>query len=136
MIKIIALDIYGTVLATDDPDNELPPRRGLESFFQDCKNKKIKIVSASDNDITNTRIDLEESGVDPSHFDKFYQLDQYPHKDFSQLLKDYDITAAELLVIGDSDKDIGGAVKIKANYLRVPEYYKHLDDFDFSLVQP
>lgn len=33
-IKAVALDIYGTVLATNDIDNSAPPRDGIDVFFE------------------------------------------------------------------------------------------------------
>jgi len=135
MIKVIALDIYGTVLATDDADNELPPRRGLEKFFRKCKKKRIAIVSSSDAPIETLKIDLQSSGVNLCAFDRFYCLNQLPRKDFSIIIRDYGIKPRELLVIGDNrEKDILGAVKHGACCLRCPEYRRHLDDFDFSKI--
>lgn len=135
MIKVIALDIYGTVLASDDPDNELPLRRGLERFFDNCASKKIKIVSASDAPIETTKIDLETAGIDTERFDRFYQLNQLPRKDFSIIVRDYHIKPRQLLVIGDNyDKDAMGAIEHGACFLQVPKYSEHLDDFDFSKI--
>lgn len=133
MIKVIALDIYGTVLATDDPDNELPPRNGLEAFFDKCDIKGVKVVSSSDGAIDIVKINLQESGVDIDRFNKFYRLNQLP-KDFSLIVRDYNIISLELLVIGDSDKDIMGAMKYGACWIRVPEYFDKLDDFDLSRI--
>ncbi len=135
MIRVVALDIYGTVLAANDPDNELPPRTGIGEFFSMCRERGVKVVSASDADTENVKIDLVESGVDTGWFDRFYRLNQLPHKDFSGIIGDYDILPEELLVIGDSDKDIGGAIRIGACYLRVPEYFEHLDGFDFRKIE-
>jgi len=135
-IKVVALDIYGTVLATRDADNECPPRKGLSAFFDNCDCLGVKAASASDANIQNVKIDLKESGVDISRIDMFFRLDQLPYKDYSIVSRAYSISARELLVIGDSDKDINGALKIRANYIRVPEYYdfKDWDKFDFGKI--
>ncbi len=136
MIKVVALDIYGTVLASDDPDNELPFRKGLEKFFDNCFSKKIKVVSSSDAPIETTKIDLQSAGLDTNKFDRFYQLNQLPRKDFSIIIGDYRIQPRELLVIGDNyGKDIMGAIEHGACFLQVPEYREHLDDFDFSRIR-
>lgn len=140
MIKIIALDIYGTVLATKDADNELPPRNGLEKFFDKCDSERIKVVSASDALIKNVEIDLIETfrkhapRLTIKRFHRFYQLNQLP-KDFSIIMGDYKITSEELLVIGDSEKDVNGAIKYGACFIPVPEYFDGLDDFDLSKIR-
>ena len=133
-IKIIALDIYGTILATEDPENLLKPRKGLEKFFDKCKAKGIKVVASSDADTTNIKIDLKESGANVAKFDRFYELKQAP-KDFSVIIKDYGINPKELLVVGDSDKDIEGAINCKAGHFRVPEYKNLEDNFDLSGIE-
>ncbi len=138
-IKVVALDIYGTVLASDDHDNALPPRKGLDTFFDMCDEKGIKIASASDTTIEVVKAELQEVGekhkirTGPDRFDSFHLLNQLPVKDFSIIIGHYDILPNNLLVIGDSYKDIEGARKIGAPYLWVPEYtIKSNDDFDFS----
>ena len=133
-IKVIALDIYGTVLASDDPENIMPPRIGLEELFDKCDRKGIKVVSASDSDIAVLRIDLVESGVDITRFDNFYCLNQWPFKDFKWIINDYRIKPSELLVVGDSDKDTLGAEEVKARHIRVARYQGGRDSFDLSSV--
>lgn|SRR3989344_4990379 len=134
-IKVVALDIYRTVLCGDDHDDELPARRGLEEFFDICDKRKIKVVSTSDADIKNVKIDLKQAGVNLDRFDNFYRLDQLYWKDFMFVVRDYGITPRNLLVIGDSYKDIEGAIRIGAFYLKVPEYMEAWDDFDFSKIR-
>jgi len=134
MIKVIALDIYGTILATDDFENRLSPRKGTEEFFEKCSAKEIKVVAASDANSDLVKIDLQESGVKLSRFDRFYELKDAP-KDFSSILEDYSIEASELLVIGDSDKDILGAKRINAKYFRVPEYKGLGDKFNLKNLE-
>ena len=134
MIKVVALDIYGTVLATADPDNELPPRLGIEEFVKKCKERGVKVVTASDASLDVLKIDLVDSGVKLEWFDEFFQLDETP-KDFSRIIGFYDILPRELFVVGDRwKKDIEGAAKIGAYSLKVNEYYDTRDDFDFSKI--
>ena len=139
MIKVLALDIYGTVLASDDADNELPPRMGIEWLFNECKNRKIRIVSASDSNIDNVKIDLGDSFkvaklehlVD--QFEKYYHLDDWP-KDFSEIIRDYSLSPEELLVIGNEDKDVLWPMKNNCLWLKIPSYIgpRMYGDFDFS----
>ncbi len=138
-IKVVALDIYGTLLATSDPDNELKSRKGAEKFFKKCSSRGIKVVSASDAHIPFLKSELEEClervGLGLEVFDSFYQLNQLPCKDFSQIIADYRISPCELLVIGDRlDKDIEGARRCGACYIHVPEFVDHVDYFDLSRI--
>ena len=134
MIKVIALDIYGTILASDDVENLLPPRKGFSELVKKCKNKNIKIITASDSDITNLKIDLKESRIDLSIFNNFYELKTIP-KNFKWILDDYNILPQELLVIGDrEDIDIKGAKRINAKYCLVPEYRIKGEEFDLSKI--
>lgn len=134
--KVIGLDIYGTVLSTIDADNVLPPREGIKDFFEMCKKRKILIASCSDADIDNVKIDLREtferrniSNV-LNYFNNFLQLNQLPVKDFALVLRKYGISPNQLLVIGDSYKDIEGAIRIGSPYVKVNEY-REKDDSTF-----
>lgn len=142
-IKVVALDIYGTVLASDDNDNSFPPRKGLEDFLDKCKKRGIKVVTSSDAYIPDVKAVLEscfnnfpERGLSLERFNEFFRLDELPVKDFSRIVGHYDITPRELLVIGDSYKDVGGALKYGCCFLRCPEY--RVDgkrEFDFAKVE-
>ena len=135
MIKVVGLDIYGTVLSSTDCDNCLPPRKGIEKFFDNCDARNIFVASCSDSYIPNVKIDLKDSGVDILRFDLFFRLDQLPVKDFDWVLAHYNIRPGELLVIGDNPvKDIEGAIRVDAKYLQVAEYRERQDDFDFGKI--
>jgi FMN phosphatase YigB (HAD superfamily) len=133
---LIGLDIYGTVLCTDDYGNELPPRRGIECFFEICKSRRIKVVSISDADPINVRLDLSASGVTPLSFDHFFYLNQEPSKDLREIFQKYRrVRRDRVLIIGDNyQKDILAAKNVGCPYIHVPEYKEHLDDFDFSTI--
>jgi len=129
------LDIYGTILATENPDNELPPRRGFDALVSICKERNVILVTASDANINNHKADLVASGIDLAVFDNFYQLAQLPFKDFGWILQDYQIQPQELLVVGDSDKDIEGARAVGAQFYRVQRFefyrdYQTIESFD------
>ncbi len=136
--KLIALDVYGTVLRSDDYDNEMPPRKGFKEFVNICISKNIYLVTASDAPIDILKIDLEESlkkgNIKLDIFDDFFRLQYYP-KDFSGIVSNYGINPIELFVIGDQyDKDIAGALRLGCNTLQVPEYNSIKDNFDFSNI--
>lgn len=124
----------GTVLVSDDADNELPPRKGLRELLDRCDSRGIKVVTASDSDLTNLKIDLNESGVDISRFDGFYQLRQFP-KNFERILDDYDLSPEELFVIGDSFKDVEWPRLHEAGNYLVPEYHSGGDDFRLDEIE-
>lgn len=142
-IKVVALDIFGTVLATDDSDNYAKPRKGLATFFDKCDSRRIRVVTASDghNDLVKALLKdcfkkhpLERMSLD--RFDSFFQLVQTP-KDFSIIIGHYDLIPNELLVIGDNPKkDIEGAARLGCLSCQVPEYrLEHRDDFDFGKIE-
>ena len=151
-LKVVALDIYGTVLAFDDCDYSCPPRLGFADFLDACEARKIKVVTSSDGYIPNVKNDLEiafkmvierlltpeerlamKKRLNLNRFDGFFQLDQ-GIKDFSIIISHYNIISSELLVIGDNpNKDICGALKVKANARLCPIYgINQGRDWDFS----
>jgi hypothetical protein len=141
-IQAVALDIYGTVLATDDYDNSSKPRKGLDRFFDHCDMQDIKVIATSDGHPPLVRAELSavfsnhpELNLFTSRFHSFLQLDQRPLKDFSVVLEYLGISSKDLLVIGDSDKDIHGALRKGINSIRCPEYKVGVyDNFDFAKI--
>lgn len=135
-IKVIACDIYGTVLCEDDPENVMPPRRGFADFVRRVKESGIQLVSSSDAYDTNLLLDIEATfaGRVPfgqEVFDRRYRLSMIP-KDYSLILVDFAIEPKELAVIGnDYGKDLSGA-PIFARKILVPTYRGVTNDFDFS----
>lgn len=129
IIKVVALDVYGTMLAFDDYDYSFPPRKGLEVLLDNCDRRGIKVVTSSDAFTGNVRNDLSiafklvpERKLSLDRFDGFFQLDQ-GIKDFSVVIGHYNIVPAELLVIGDNpNKDIYGALRLGANAVLCPAY--------------
>lgn len=142
MIKVLALDIYGTVLATNDAENELPPRKGIERLFAKCKEQDIKIVTSSDANIENLKVDLRASFGKHNLAHLIDQIDNYClcaqpiTKNFTPILKNYNISPWELLVIGDREKDTCGARDVGARWIKVPEYYDYedIDSFDLGKI--
>jgi len=136
-IKVLALDIYATVLAFNDHDYSCPPRDGLELLFDRCDERGIKVVTSSDGMTGNVKNDLaiafrlvanRRIGNQPKsrlcieRFDNFFQLNQ-GLKDFSIIIGHYNIIPSELLVIGDNpNKDIYAALRLGANAIRCPMY--------------
>ena len=153
-IKIVTLDIYGTVLAFDDVDDSFPPRKGLADFFDNCEERGIKVVTSSDGGTGNVKNDLSiafrlviERILDPeerkkmrerlnlARFDEFFQLDQ-GEKDFSEIIGYYDIIPSQLLVVGDNlSKDICGALRLRAKAIHCPIYgVDQGAEWDFGMI--
>lgn len=133
--KVVALDVYGTILCSDDPENAMSPRKGLREFYEKYESL-VKFVSVSDSDLINLKIDLNESlkkiGLSTKIFDRYYRLQTTP-KDFEPVIADLGILPEEFFIIGDStEKDIAGARICRCSYFQVPEYTGTVDDFDFS----
>jgi hypothetical protein len=141
-IKVVALDIYGTVLTFDDCDYGYPPRLDLADFLDECDRRGIKVVTSSDCFTGNVKNDLEIAfkkvpgkRLTLFRFDGFFQLDQGV-KDFSVIIGHYDIVPEELLVIGDNpNKNIWGAHRQRANAILCPVYgVDQGKDWDFSKI--
>ena len=141
--KVVAFDVYGTILASDDYDCTCRPRRGFVEFAKKCKSEGRTIVTASDNyiddlerDLRSTFIHLEDicspnelDGFDVSKiFDNKIRLVDTP-KEFGVIVEHYGVKPEEVYVIGDrQDKDIDGAILAGCEYFHVPEY--RIKDFD------
>lgn len=133
--KVIAVDIYGTVLCSDDPENSMPPRRGFKAFAENYRSLGVKIITCSDNDLVLTQIDLEESRLSLSLFDHFFQMARGVPKSFEVILQYYKISPEQLLVIGDSfERDINLARSIGCQAILVPEYGSTPSNWDFSNI--
>ncbi len=141
-VKIVALDIYGTILASNDYENNFQVRNGLKQFFQHCENKDARVVSASDSLLARSDISeliknrpWEDLGYLQKGFYDHYCLQSNP-KEFRLIIRNENIKPSELLVIGDNyQKDIKGAKSINAKYIHVPEYKTtSKDPFDFSKI--
>lgn len=153
-IKVVALDVYGTILAFDDVDDSFPPRKGLADFFDNCEERGIRVVTSSDGGTGNVKNDLSisfkvaiERIADPDErkkmkerlslerFDGFFQLDQ-GIKDFSVIIGEFDIIPSQLLVIGDSfNADIYGALRLGARSIHCPVYgIDQGGDWDFGMI--
>lgn len=141
-IKIAALDVYGTILAADDHDDCFPPRQKLEFFLDECKKRKIKVVTSSDAYVPNLKADLSstffnfpERGLSLDKFDDFFCLDQLGGKDYSVIYGYYDIIPQELLVVDDRECHIQSARRHGCVSIHCPEY--RIDagkEWDFSMI--
>ena len=137
--KIVALDVYGTILNSEDIENALPPIKGFGKFVVSVKQNNLILVTSSDADLNNLRLDLEATlskiGLGLGIFDGFYKLDTCP-KDFRGIIDEYGIKPEQLFVVGDNYfKDIVGAEEIGCSVLRVPEYGRIDYEFDFATVE-
>ena len=121
LLKVVAVDLYGTILVTEDPENAMPIRAGFREFCLLCHQNKIKIVSSSDADLINQRIDLSDKGAF-EYFDRLYRLKTNP-KRYSAIIRDYSLSHQELLVIGNEEvKDLTIAKRIGCKTFLVPNY--------------
>jgi FMN phosphatase YigB (HAD superfamily) len=145
-INFVFLDIYGTVLCSNDFDNSAPLREGTISFFEEAKKRRIKVVSTSDASNESVAMNFQEVAENhPSGFDIswFYHRMRVPGlpKEFDLVVKSLEaktkqkISPERILVIGDTwEKDIDGAKQINAHYFQVPEYRLPCDSFDLSKI--
>ncbi|MFA5019566.1 MAG: hypothetical protein WC533_00525 [Candidatus Pacearchaeota archaeon] len=93
--RVCALDIYGTVLDSEDVDNAMPVRDGFQVFVRNCQKSKILLVSISDQPEINVKLDLDKpfrkAKLSIDIFNRYYQLTTIP-KDVRQILQDYRLT--------------------------------------------
>jgi len=136
--RVIALDIYDTVLCDDDPENAMPPRKGIGDFIRLAKSLGIRVVTSSDAPIEQVMRHLDEVflgrvGFGIEIFDGFFRLQMKPKK-YGEILRHFGIQNEELMVIGDSqEKDLSGA-PINSTLVLVPPYEGVTDKFDFMSI--
>ena len=136
-LEVVAFDVYGTLLATKDPENQLKPRTGTKEFLDKCKRLELIVCTCSDGDTVNVKIDLEEAGVDLDYFDEFFKMEQGLPKDFTPVIVHYKIKPLQLLIIGDRlDRDIQPGLEQGCHAFHVPEYFdEHSEEFDISKIE-
>lgn len=141
MIKVIAFDVYGTILALDDYHNDHPPRRGLEILLDKCEERGIIPVTASDEGNYFVQADLggnfgkfPERGLKVKRFSDFFCLDQPLGKDYSLIIGHYDIASRELLVIDDLWSNISRALRLGCLAVHCPEYRVDEDEWGFENI--
>ena len=134
-IKVIAFDVYGTILCSIDPENCMPPRKGFLEFARKCIADGIVLVTSSDSSTDLLKIDLEESGVPLEIFTDFYPMEKLQPKYFDPILDFFGIKPCELYVFGNVfELDIEPALKLGCGAKLVPSYDSGKDDFDWTLV--
>ncbi|MEK6854683.1 MAG: HAD family hydrolase [Nanoarchaeota archaeon] len=124
-IKVVALDVYGTMIANEDHQGEFPFRKGLDKFLETCKNRGIDLCAVSDRDIELANIDLCDSGVDLEYFNgMIFRLGRLGEpKNLRRVLSTFMIEPNKLLFIGDDyDTDIVPAKEIGCKFYQIPEY--------------
>lgn len=135
--KIVAFDIYGTVLSANDAENILPPRTGFITFCRTCLANELRLVTSSDSDLWLLKSDLKESGVILGLFSEFCKMEKGQPKDFTSILSLFEIEPPELHVFGDRlDFDIEPAIKLGCKATLVPVYESGMDDFNFMSLLP
>lgn len=136
--RVIAVDIYGTVLCEDDPEHDMPPRRGFAEFVNTAKSRGIKLVAAYEADLRRLKTDINETflgrtGFGAEIFNGFYELSMRPKK-YGRILEDLLIQREELMIIGDDrELDLSGA-PINCSLVIVPPYRGITDKFNFMSI--
>lgn len=137
--KVIALDIYGTILSTKWSNIQ---RKGLEDFLFRCKSEGLTICTCSDGETQDVKDNLSEAGINLNYFDEYFKMLRQPGdftkqpKEFESILSYYNISPNELTVIGDrEERDIAPAKKLGCNTILVPEYKTPKDKNYFDMNQ-
>jgi len=138
--KVVAFDVYGTMLSTIGKG--LPKRKGLDILLSRLEKEGVILCTCSDGNTTNIIKDLSEVKI-LEYFNKHFQMPRQPGdftcqpKDFTKILKNYNLLPEQLLVIGDREKrDILPAKKLGCNAILVPEYIGKGDNyFDINSIK-
>jgi FMN phosphatase YigB (HAD superfamily) len=134
-LKYVAIDVYGTIISSDDPENAMPPRPGTLELFEACKERKINIITVSDCPTSLLECELEESRVPRGYIAGHMHMQKKP-KEFDEFLRKFNVTAEEVTVIGDNlEFDILAAYAVGIRAYIVPEYNYH-DNFDLRTLIP
>ena len=140
-IKVIAFDVYGTILASSDPENCMSPRKGFVEFARTCVSKGIQLVTSSDENVDVMKIELKCSGehsgqetVPLELFSGFCKMERLAPKDFRPIIEYFNIEPGELCVFGDVPEfDIEPALKLGCKAVLVPAYIRG-DTFNWRTV--
>ena len=142
VIKVVAFDVYGTILAYNKISRDLnhPPRKGLELFLDECERRRISAVTCSDVKIPMVKQDLSivflkfpERRLSIERFSNFFCLNQIWGKDYSLITEWYDIEPSELMVFDDVFENIEYAKRLGCYGILCPQYDSEIEDeFDFS----
>lgn len=137
--KAVALDIYGTCLPTY---RENEARKGLEYFLSTCKSNRLILCTSSDGKTKDVKHDLLKAEINPDYFDKFFKMQRQKGdftkqpKDFTSILKYYDIYPEELTVIDDRfERGIKPARELGCNTIWVPEYKRPEEKLIFDMSE-
>lgn len=135
--KVIAFDVYGTILMTEDYDNCVPFRDGFVEFAERCKEMGIILVTSSDNSIPFTKNDLSMSGVPLELFYDHYEMEKMAPKSFNLICEYFGIKPEELHVFGDRPGyDINPALELGCRATLVPVFDSLSDSFNWMTLLP
>jgi FMN phosphatase YigB (HAD superfamily) len=137
-IKLVSWDVYGTLIVTGNNETSdveeleyLKARSGALEALSEINSRKITQITSSDGDLENLKDNLKEVGINwRDFFDDLYKMIPWRPKDFSEIIKNYQIKPENLLVIGDSyTLDIAHAKKQGCQTLWVPESSKYKNNY-------
>jgi len=142
IIKLVAWDVYGTLIANysnetsdcNEKGNPLKLRPNALELLNHIKSKDIHQCIISDGDLGNLKKAFEEVKIHPwsDYFYDLYPMEPWKPKDLSYIIKDYEkyfkdkIQHENVLVIGDNyEMDIKFARGQGCRVFHVPETRKY-----------
>lgn len=134
-IRLIILDLYGTLVRTDVADNT--PRRGLVDFLKRNKKERKKIVLFTDDSEESAREVLSDARI-LNYFNRLYSREDFDEegcKNLSKVCYDFKITKHDMVFIGDNGvgRDTASAKKYGIALKKVPQY-RAKDKFSFKRI--
>ena len=147
VIKVIAFDVYGTILAYAGQDRwgadlTHPPREGLEILLDKCNERGIIPVTSSDVESQDVRADLArcferfpERKLSTGRFCDFIWLNQMGVKDYFVIVDKYSLEPHELLAVDDKLANVQAAREIGCHGVHCTRYVaKRIDDWSFRAI--
>lgn len=135
--RLAVVDIYGTMLFEDDPENAVPLRPGFIMWAERLHHVKVEIVAGTDNGRGVSIQDLKAvfHPLNPhDYLREVYELKMRP-KDLSKIIKIHKVEPPQVLMVGNDEfNDLSGAKALGCRTFLVPTYNSLTDDFDFDSI--
>jgi FMN phosphatase YigB (HAD superfamily) len=136
MIKLIILDMYGTLVSLHSIKKI--PRPGVKDFLERHKDKTI-VVFTDAHDYDLVWADLEKAGFAP-YIKKVYNypyLDEQEYKNLGKACQDFGVKPEEAIFISDVilERDSQSSKKYGTKFVQVPTYGGSQTDHVFDFIR-
>ncbi len=133
MIKLVIIDLYGTIWAA-----EQPIRNGLKEFLQHYQDKKFALATDDPDEQAVSQL-LIELGI-RDHIKGIYsgkdlkKVNGRTRKDLTKICQDFAIANHSAVFISDGNRDRRDAARDGLRFVHVPYYETNAEYFSFGLI--